>query len=88
MNVNNTIKHKVTGKRVFFTLFFLTTCVVLLLSACSCAKRSNKQVFICNESSQIATLDPASAKNQSNMWPVHQLYNTLLEIDSNLNILP
>jgi oligopeptide transport system substrate-binding protein len=41
-----------------------------------------------NESTGIATLDPAFAKNQSIMWSVHQLYNTLVEIDSGLNIVP
>ena len=29
----------------------------------------------------IASLDPAFAKNQSIMWAVHQLYNTLVEVD-------
>lgn len=45
-------------------------------------------VFRYNESTGIATLDPAFAKNQSIMWAVHQLYNTLVEIDSSLNIVP
>ncbi len=36
----------------------------------------------------IASLDPAFAKNQSIMWPVHQLYNTLIEVDSNLILRP
>ncbi len=29
----------------------------------------------------IASLDPAFSKNQSTMWPVHQLFNTLVEND-------
>ena len=33
-------------------------------------------------------MDPAFAKNQSIMWAVHQLYNTLVEVDSQLNIVP
>lgn len=45
-------------------------------------------VFYYNESTGIATLDPAFAKNQSIMWAIHQVYNTLVEIDSNLNIVP
>ena len=36
----------------------------------------------------IASLDPAFAKNQSIMWAVHQLFNTLVEVDSNLQIVP
>lgn len=38
--------------------------------------------------SGIASLDPAFAKNQSVMWPVHQLYNTLVEVDSQMQIRP
>src|SRR5690348_8136640 len=36
----------------------------------------------------LETLDPAFAKNLNIMWAVHQLYNTLVEVDSNLHIIP
>ena len=62
--------------------------ITILLSACNHTKHTDKQVFYYNESTGVATLDPAFAKNQSVMWVVHQLYNTLVEIDSNLNIVP
>jgi peptide/nickel transport system substrate-binding protein len=67
-------------------LLILLFAVVLI--GCSNPKNSNKQVFSYNEPTGIATLDPAFAKNQSIMWPAHQLYNTLVEIDSGLNIVP
>jgi peptide/nickel transport system substrate-binding protein len=55
----------------------------------SCSKRNhNKNIFHYNESSGIPTLDPAFAKSQSVMWAVHQLYNTLVETDDNLNMVP
>jgi peptide/nickel transport system substrate-binding protein len=57
-------------------------------SACTYTSKSNKKVFQYNEQTGIATLDPAFAKNQSIMWAVHQLYNTLVEVDSQLNIVP
>lgn len=60
----------------------------LWLIGCSSATQSNKKVFRYNEQTGIATLDPVFAKNQSIMWPVHQIYNTLVETDSNLNIVP
>lgn len=63
-------------------------CLVGLLSGCNNGTLSDKKVFSYNESTGIATLDPAFAKNQSIMWAVHQLYNTLVEIDSNLNVVP
>ena len=81
MIANKLIKHKTTA-------FFLIGFTSLLLHSCSLKKTSDKQVFYYNESTGTATLDPAFAKNQSIMWPVHQLYNTLVEIDSGLNIVP
>lgn len=56
--------------------------------ACNQAGEQNKNVFSYNETTGIATLDPAFAKNQSIMWAVHQLYNTLVEIDTGLIIQP
>src|SRR5215213_2545085 len=61
-------------------------CIVLL--CCRNDKKANKNIFRYNEQTGIASLDPAFAKNQSIMWAVHQLYNTLVEVDSNLNIVP
>lgn len=60
----------------------------ILILGCNTKQSSNKNVFVYNENTGIATLDPAFAKNQSIMWAVHQIYNTLVEIDSSLNIQP
>src|SRR5258708_39140609 len=51
-------------------------------------RNQDKTVFRYNEQTGVATLDPAFAKNQSIIWPVHQIYNTLVETDQNLNIVP
>ena len=48
----------------------------------------DKQVFRYNENTGIASLDPAFAKNQAVIWAVHQIYNTLVETDSNLKVAP
>ena len=45
-------------------------------------------VFRYNEHSDITSLDPAFAKDQRNIWAVHQLYNTLVGLDENLNVVP
>lgn len=66
----------------------LWVCVCVLLYACGEKRSSGKQVFRYNEQTGIATLDPAFAKNQSIIWAVHQIYNTLVETDSKLNIVP
>ncbi|MFZ1451608.1 MAG: ABC transporter substrate-binding protein, partial [Ferruginibacter sp.] len=66
----------------------------LLLAACSyfiaCKNHQypDKKIFRYNESSGLASLDPAFAKNKQVMWATHQLYNTLIEIDSNLQMKP
>ena len=65
--------------------FFL---FLLILSSCHNRRSSSKKVFRYNESSNIASLDPAFAKNQSIIWAVHQLFNTLVETDQQLNIVP
>jgi len=60
----------------------------LLISACSTHQHTDKKIFHYNESSGLASLDPAFAKNKQVMWAVHQLYNTLIEIDSNMHMKP
>ena len=68
---------------------YLTICVtVLVLCGCYSTEKESGHYFQYNEQTGIASLDPAFAKNQSIMWAVHQLYNTLVEVDSQLNIVP
>jgi peptide/nickel transport system substrate-binding protein len=62
--------------------------ICLVFAACNRATNKSKQTFYYNESRDIPTLDPAFAKNQSIIWGVHQIYNRLVELDSNLNITP
>jgi oligopeptide transport system substrate-binding protein len=60
----------------------------ICLFACQHAQHADPNVFHYNEQTGIASLDPAFAKNQSIMWAVHQLYNTLVSIDNDLHIVP
>lgn len=64
---------------------FLT---LLLLAACSGHRHDDKQIFRYNESAGIATLDPAFAKDQSIIWGCRQLYNGLIQLDTNLQVQP
>ena len=73
------------GKKIVLYVSFL--CCFLAFSSCS-HHSDDKNIFRYNEQSGIATLDPAFAKNQSIMWAVHQIYNTLVQIDDNLNLVP
>jgi peptide/nickel transport system substrate-binding protein len=73
-----------TGSRVAIIGSFF----VVLFCGCHSKKHSDKKIFHYNEQTGIASLDPAFAKNQSTMWPAHQLFNTLVQTDDSLNIIP
>jgi oligopeptide transport system substrate-binding protein len=60
----------------------------IIATACSSHQHNDKKIFHYNESSGLASLDPAFAKNKQVMWAVHQLYNTLIEIDSTMQMAP
>ncbi len=62
--------------------------IVVLFSACYNKKNKETTIFHYNEFNGIASLDPAFAKSQSVMWSAHQLFNTLVEIDDSLHIIP
>lgn len=61
---------------------------LLLISGCGAVSKKNKEIFHYNEHSGISSLDPAFAKAQATMWPAHQLFNTLVEVDDSLRIVP
>jgi peptide/nickel transport system substrate-binding protein len=75
------VKNEITGLFIFST-------VSLLLFSCYKPGSNNKKIFHYNEYNGIASLDPAFAKSQSTMWAAHQFYNTLVEVDEQLNIKP
>jgi len=69
----------------FIFLFIL----LLFFLACNHTKKQeHRTVFKYNESAGITSLDPAFAKDQANIWACNQLYNSLVQLDSNLNIVP
>lgn len=70
-------------------LFFV---IVSVFVGASCATHDNyndsKLVFRYNESAGIASLDPAFAKDQARIWFCNQMYNSLIQLDSNLIARP
>ncbi len=60
----------------------------LMPASCYNPGKTNKKIFHYNEFSGISSLDPAFAKSQATMWPAHQLFNTLVEIDDSLHLVP
>ena len=59
---------------------------------CSCTQSDKKNldslVFRYNEHYNVATLDPAFARNPPIIWPTNQLFNGLVQQDDSLNIVP
>lgn len=70
------------------TLFALLLAIVLMAGCSQRRDDDGRTVFRYNESSGIQTLDPAFAKDQAHIWVCNQLYNSLVELDSNLHIKP
>jgi len=73
-------------KRKYYLLLVAGYCLVV--TGCYGKRKNDKKIFHYNEQTGIASLDPAFAKNQSTMWPAHQLFNTLVETDDSLHIVP
>lgn len=46
------------------------------------------KIFKYNQPSALYSLDPAFAKDQASIWIAKQLFNTLVEVDENLNLKP
>ncbi len=71
-----------------FVRYLLLFCWMAGCASCSHNGPQQKKIFHYNEVTGIASLDPAFAKNQSVMWAIHQLYNTLVETDDELHMVP
>ena len=88
--MKRTVKNMIRGSFLFIGLlhssFFIL--YVSFLISCSRSDRNEQNYFHYNETTGISSLDPAFAKNQSNIWAVHQLFNTLVETDDQLHIVP
>ncbi len=67
--------------------------IIALTATVSCTnktenKNSSKKVFRYNESAGISSLDPAFAKDLSNIWAVNQLFNGLVQLNDSLIVKP
>ena len=72
-----------TGLVLFFAICLLS----------SCGNKENKseeslRLFRYNQATAVTSLDPAFARNQSNNWAVNHLFNGLVSLDNNLNVVP
>lgn len=74
----------------YLSPYLFIVCVTLLLSSCADNIQTNKDhlVFRYNEYANINTLDPAFSRTLQDNSVCNQLFNGLVQLDSNLNILP
>ncbi|MCO6461985.1 MAG: ABC transporter substrate-binding protein [Saprospiraceae bacterium] len=62
---------------------------LIFFTSCSREEKNNDLcVFRYNQPNAITSLDPAFARNQSNIWAVDHLYNTLIQLDDSLHLQP
>ena len=80
-------KYKAAGPK-HYSLFIGFLSLSIIIASCNSHQHADKKIFHYNESSGLASLDPAFAKNKQVMWAVHQLYNTLIEIDTTMQMAP
>ncbi len=73
-----------------YSYFLLIALSIVIQFGCTNNTNDNKDhlVFRYNEQYQISTLDPAFARNPSIIWPVNQLFNGLVQLDDNLDVVP
>ncbi len=88
----NSKNKKIQCKIYFKGISFFIFCLFMFLFFAACSKKESQfkdyEVFRYNEHSNITSLDPAFAKDQSNIWAVNQLFNGLVQLDDSLQIQP
>ena len=73
--------------------FLQFSLIVLLMPLISCKKEQKKEeeqpkIFKFNIHEGFTSMDPAFAKNQSNIWVIEQIFDGLVELDNNMSIVP
>ncbi len=70
----------------YFHIFLFL--IFLFFASCLEKKQINDNIFRYNETASITSLDPVFSNNQPNIWATTQIFNTLIELDSNLSPQP
>ncbi len=73
--------------RMIKNIFWLLS--LLIIVACNASDpNSEKKVFNINLDQGLTSIDPAFARNQNAIWMINQVFNGLVQIDTNLNTVP
>lgn len=77
--------------KIAHPVFYMILPLVLILVLSSCSgpsKDEDHKIFRYNEASGISSLDPAFARNLSNIWGSAQVFNGLVQLDDEMKIRP
>lgn len=69
-------------------LAFLILSIVLFSCGSTMNSDHGKSIFRYNEASGISSLDPAFAKDLPNIWACNQLFNGLVQLNDQLEVIP
>ena len=74
----------------FMRHWILLIFLFIFLNGCRNVSEDEKgrTVFRYNEAANITSLDPAYARDQANIWAVHQVFSGLVQLNEKLEILP
>jgi peptide/nickel transport system substrate-binding protein len=75
-------------RQLRFRVIPLYTGIIGLLIGCHKASDDVSNVFRYNENAGISSLDPAFARELETMWATNQLFDGLVELNDNLEIVP
>jgi len=83
------IKRLSITKLRYFHLYGILAFFIGLIS-CKNADKTNKDhlVFRYNQHKNISSLDPAFSKDLADIWATHQLFNGLVQMDDDMNVIP
>lgn len=74
-------------RRTITYIFWIFSAIAI--SACSKkSEEQEKKVFNLNLDQNVTSLDPAFARNQNAIWMINQIFNGLVQVDQELNIVP
>jgi peptide/nickel transport system substrate-binding protein len=75
-------------QKIKYSRFFWLIAFIALTTSCHNTPGKKRNVFRMNFNFGLSSMDPAFAKDQGTMWADIQLFNGLVEIDSNMNVIP
>ena len=80
------------NKQLNFTVFNYLSSLVIMLFLFSCSQKQEEDrshmVFRYNEYGSITSLDPAFSRNLPNIWATTHMFNSLVQLNDDLEIIP